>query len=135
MQTLEGAVEEMGKILWDVPPGDVRRLERALKRLTPEQKTFACNALERAKAEKLCHQAHLNQLEYAVESWWAHSLATKLGVVGCLVRLSESNEWPDAADDASLVRRTLDRGRWAALPGEGSPPFGADAPAQPIMMR
>ncbi len=108
MRTLEDVVEHIDKRLWNLSPKQVRALEQALERLTPEQRRYGRSVIERSRLERRAPRCHLNQLDYALESWWAHSLATRLAIVHCLWQLEEDGQsWPASSRDEPVLKRFL----------------------------
>lgn len=107
MQTLEEVVERTDKQLWGLAPNQVRALEQATERLTPEQRRYGRSVIERSRLHCTAPRCHLNQLDYALESWWAHSLATRLAIVHCLTRLDDRGNWPTTSRDEKPLNAFL----------------------------
>lgn len=106
MQGLEKSIGEMADALMAMPREELRRLEKATEQLTPEQTDFVRFTLESSLLDERLPTHRLALLEYFFESWWQHSLATKLVVIDRIIDLSHGGVWPgdiplrDAASDA-----------------------------------
>ncbi len=105
MQGLEESIGVMADALMAMPREELRRLERNTQQLTPEQVDFVRFTLESALRNYRLPTHQLALLEYFLESWWKHSLATKLVVIDRVIELSDGDVWPggislrDAAAD------------------------------------
>lgn len=107
METLERKAKQIRGVLRDMPAQDTYRVQRVLHQLTRGQVSFVRGILERARDEDRCTGSHFNLLDFAFERWWAHSLETKLALVACILRLSDSESWPDDTPEGRTVSRIL----------------------------
>lgn len=94
MQRLEESIYEMTGALDALPQAGRRRLEESMQQLTAEQIDFVRSALESALLDDHLPTHQLALLEHFFESWWKHSLATKLVVIDRVIELSDGGTWP-----------------------------------------
>lgn len=113
MEELEESIGEMAAALMAMPREELRHLEKNLRQLTLEQVQFVLSTLESAQHEDHVPALRLTLLEQFFESWWKHSMATKLVVIDRIIELSNGGVWPggipllhtkaDICDDACAV--------------------------------
>lgn len=94
MQGLEKSIGEMADALMAMPREELRRLEETMRQLTPEQIDFVRSTLASALLDERHPTHRLALLEYFFESWWRHSLATKLVVIDRIIEISNGEVWP-----------------------------------------
>lgn len=99
MQALENATKNIEQELLVMPREELRRVERALRRLYPEQINFVRETLERARLEDSISSREFRFLEYFFEKWWTHSLPTKLAIIARVTSLSDTGIWPGTLPD------------------------------------
>lgn len=112
MQALERAVERMWMILSDTSAEETRRLQRVLKEPRSDLIAFGVKTLEQARILQPAPDGHLDLLEHVFETWWGHSLATKLAVIGWVARLSDEQSWPDDTPEGRIVNDVIARAGW-----------------------
>ena len=94
MEGLEQSIAELADAIAAMPPEELRRLEKNTQQLTPEQTEFVRFTLESAVLDDRLPTNQLELFEYFFESWWKHSLATKLVVIDRVIELSSGGVWP-----------------------------------------
>lgn len=115
MQGLEESIGEMDDALMAMSREELCRLEKNTQQLTPEQTDFVRFTLESALLYDRLPPHRLALLEYFFESWWKHSLATKLVVIDRVIELSDGDVWPgdiplrDAKADRDATHTQLQR--------------------------
>jgi hypothetical protein len=94
MQILESSIEEANHVLRESTRGELREVERTLRRLSREQILFVRDTLESARRDERTPPHFISFMEYLLQEWWEHSLATKLTVITRIVGLSDLGSWP-----------------------------------------
>ena len=116
MGDFERRVEQTTEALVHLPRGELRRLERALRQLKPEQVRFVRDAMERGLIEGSLPVREHQLFEYVFERWWTHSLSTKVAVITRVVELAESRPWPGVTlPGLATAGATVDAGPVATL--------------------
>lgn len=107
MDALERHMREAEVWVDSLPYSTVRKLARSLKQLDLEQQLFVRRTLHKARESMQSPTKTIDTLEYLVDRWWTHSLATKIALLSCVAGLS------DDGHDAEPFDRTV---AFATLP-------------------
>ena len=94
MQILENSVEETSDLLRRSSHAELREVDCALRRLSRKQILFVHDTLESARREELLPPHNISFMEFLLQEWWEHSLATKLTLLTRIVGLSQAGSWP-----------------------------------------
>lgn len=90
MINFEHEIVETEQLLDRLVPDQRRELERTLRDLTPEQRTFARGILQQAKSDASAPQRYLHMIEHFIERWSSHGLAVKMVIINRLSQLATS---------------------------------------------
>ena len=109
MYPLEHSIDEMTDVISDLPGEGFRQVEASLRQLTREQVLFVRDALKIARREERMPVHRISFIEYLLQEWWEHSLATKLAVVTRVISLSDTQSWPGDAPGDQLVNEIVEQ--------------------------
>ena len=116
MQNLESSIEETNHMLCRVSPEELREVEHSLSRLSHEQILFVHDTLASARRHERVPPHHISFMEYLLQEWWEHSLATKLAVIARIVGLSELGSWPETTPRDHIINERIEHLLGVAAP-------------------
>lgn len=104
MQMMERWIGEATDVLRRLDEHERREIESALRQLSQEQILIVRDTLTAARLKQRLPLHHVSYLEYLLQEWWKHDLATKLAAVVQILAFSDSPHWPgDGAGDRIIM--------------------------------